>query len=131
MFAGKSWNTWVSEYALSHQNPINQVTHIFGIPMIAVSLPMLLLAPFVSGLFPIAIGLFLAGWALQFTEPENRALGSGMGAAGDAVARALRPDGADCSGEAHASSPHAVETITKNRLSLLITASPSQKSFTQ
>ena len=66
MLGGKSWNTWISEYAESHQNPVNKITHLFGIPMIAVSLPMLALSPFVAGVWPWAAGLFVTGWMLQF-----------------------------------------------------------------
>jgi uncharacterized membrane protein YGL010W len=66
MMGGKSWDVWISDYALSHQNPVNKATHLFGIPMIVVSLPLLALSPFVEGLFAIGVALFLAGWALQF-----------------------------------------------------------------
>jgi hypothetical protein len=31
---------WVDRYEKSHQNPINRVFHTFGIPMIAVSIPL-------------------------------------------------------------------------------------------
>lgn len=66
MMGGRSWNDWVAEYALSHQNAVNKVTHLFGIPMIALSIPMLILSPFVAGLWIWAVGLFVAGWILQF-----------------------------------------------------------------
>lgn len=35
-------NTWVDRYEKSHQNPINRVFHTFGIPMIAVLIPLFL-----------------------------------------------------------------------------------------
>ena len=66
MFAGKSWQAWIAQYALSHQNRVNQITHLFGIPMIAASLPMLLMALVWPQLWPWALGLFIAGWMLQF-----------------------------------------------------------------
>ena len=66
MMGGRSWDDWIGEYALSHQNPVNKLTHLFGIPMIAVSLPLLVLSPFVAGLWTWAIGLFVGGWLLQF-----------------------------------------------------------------
>lgn len=66
MLAGKSWNAWIADYALSHQNRVNQLTHLVGIPMIAVSLPMMLLSIFIGGLWSWAIGLFIVGWILQF-----------------------------------------------------------------
>ena len=66
MMGGRGWSEWISEYAKGHQNRVNQVTHLIGIPMIAVSLPLLLISLMVSGLWPWALGLFVAGWALQF-----------------------------------------------------------------
>jgi uncharacterized membrane protein YGL010W len=57
---------WVARYGQSHQHPVNNACHMVGIPMIVVSL---LLAPavfFWHGLWPVALGLFVAGWALQF-----------------------------------------------------------------
>jgi len=65
---GKSWDEWVEEYSLSHQNRINQITHSIGIPMIVISL-----VAAVVGLFMkltvaiyISVALFLIGWILQF-----------------------------------------------------------------
>jgi uncharacterized membrane protein YGL010W len=40
-------DAWVDRYEKSHQNPINRVFHTFGIPMIAVSIPLFLIAPLV------------------------------------------------------------------------------------
>ena len=66
MLGGKSWDEWIREYAQSHTNPVNRLTHLFGIPMIAVSLPLFALSQFVGGVWPWAVGLFIAGWVLQF-----------------------------------------------------------------
>ncbi len=33
-------DAWVDRYEKSHKNPINRVFHTFGIPMIAVSIPL-------------------------------------------------------------------------------------------
>jgi uncharacterized membrane protein YGL010W len=66
MLGNKSWNSWIAEYAMSHQHPVNQITHLFGIPMIAVSIPLILVSIFVPNLWPWAIGLFILGWILQF-----------------------------------------------------------------
>lgn len=66
MLAGKSWDTWIADYAKSHQHPINRLTHLFGIPMIAVSLPLMLLALIWAQLWPWALALFGTGWVLQF-----------------------------------------------------------------
>lgn len=57
---------WIEQYSESHQNAVNKACHMFGIPMIALSV---LLAPglfFVPGFWPLPAGLFVAGWALQF-----------------------------------------------------------------
>jgi uncharacterized membrane protein YGL010W len=48
-----------------HQNPINRVFHTFGIPMIAVSIPLFLIAPLVRGFWKIPLSLFTAGWICQ------------------------------------------------------------------
>lgn len=66
MMGGRSWEDWIAEYGQGHQTRANQITHMFGIPMIAVSLPLLVLSAFVSGVWPWAVGLFIAGWILQF-----------------------------------------------------------------
>jgi uncharacterized membrane protein YGL010W len=57
---------WVARYARSHQHPVNRVCHTLGIPMILLSLPLALAAFFVSGWWRVALGLFIAGWILQF-----------------------------------------------------------------
>jgi uncharacterized membrane protein YGL010W len=66
MLNGRSWEDWITRYSQSHQNRWNQLTHTFGIPMIVISVILALLSPFIAGLWPWALGLFLAGWVLQF-----------------------------------------------------------------
>jgi uncharacterized membrane protein YGL010W len=66
MMGGRSLDDWIAAYSLSHQNRVNQFTHLIGIPMIAVSLPLLVLSAFVSGVWPWGVGLFVVGWMLQF-----------------------------------------------------------------
>lgn len=66
MLGGKSWNEWINEYSKSHQNPINQITHKIGIPMIALSLPLFPVAIFVSGFWVVPTAMFVVGWILQF-----------------------------------------------------------------
>jgi uncharacterized membrane protein YGL010W len=46
-------DAWVDRYEKSHRNPINRVFHKFGIPMIAVSIPLFLIAPSVRGFWQI------------------------------------------------------------------------------
>jgi hypothetical protein len=45
----------VDRYEKSHQNPINRVFHTFGIPMIAVSISLFLIAPLVRGFWKIPL----------------------------------------------------------------------------
>ncbi len=66
MMKSRSMDEWIAQYALSHQNRWNQLTHTFGIPMIVVSVVLALAAPFVAGLWPWALALFVLGWILQF-----------------------------------------------------------------
>ncbi|MCC6174010.1 MAG: DUF962 domain-containing protein [Chloroflexi bacterium] len=66
MLGGRTSEEWVAHYASSHTHPINRLCHTFGIPMIAASVPLLLLAPFVGSLRIPALGLFTVGWGFQF-----------------------------------------------------------------
>lgn len=66
MMGGKSSEEWISQYAESHQHPVNRVCHTLGIPLIAASILIFLVTPFVSNLWPVPVGLFVAGWVLQF-----------------------------------------------------------------
>jgi uncharacterized membrane protein YGL010W len=47
-------------YSQDHTHPVNKATHLFGIPLIVASLPVLPFNP------PAGLGMFTAGWALQF-----------------------------------------------------------------
>lgn len=74
MLGGKSWDEWISEYSRSHQNPVNRACHTLGIPMIALSIILIIVAlvwRLVSPsawhvLWPIALALFVVGWIFQF-----------------------------------------------------------------
>ena len=66
MLAGKHWDEWVAQYAQSHQHPVNRFCHTLGIPMIVVSMVVFVAALFVSGLWWLALALFVVGWVLQF-----------------------------------------------------------------
>jgi uncharacterized membrane protein YGL010W len=66
MFGGRSWDEWITQYARSHQHPLNRVCHSFGIPLIALSIPLFLVAIAVPGFWRIPLAMFLAGWILQF-----------------------------------------------------------------
>lgn len=66
MMGGRSWDDWIDEYSESHTHPINKLTHKFGIPMIALSLPFFVVAIFVRGFWFLPVSLFAIGWILQF-----------------------------------------------------------------
>jgi uncharacterized membrane protein YGL010W len=66
VFSGKTWDEWITQYAKSHQHPVNRFCHIVGIPLIAVSLPLFVAALFAQGLRSVPVAMFLGGWTLQF-----------------------------------------------------------------
>ncbi len=66
MLGNRPMTEWIAEYGESHQHPINRACHTIGIPMIALSLPLFLVAIFVPRLWMVALGLFVVGWVLQF-----------------------------------------------------------------
>jgi uncharacterized membrane protein YGL010W len=66
VIAGKSTEQWVQEYARSHQHPVNRFCHTIGIPLIAASLPLFVVALFVTGLWVVPLAMFALGWVLQF-----------------------------------------------------------------
>jgi uncharacterized membrane protein YGL010W len=67
MLGGRSWESWIAQYAASHQHPLNRLTHTFGIPMILVSLPMML----VGILWRPALWLLqFLGHAIEGKPPE-------------------------------------------------------------
>jgi uncharacterized membrane protein YGL010W len=66
MFGGKSWDDWIAQYGRSHQHPVNRLCHTLGIPLIVISLPLLLMALRVDGLWVVAAAMFGTGWIFQF-----------------------------------------------------------------
>jgi uncharacterized membrane protein YGL010W len=69
MLGGKPMAVWIEQYGRSHRHPFNRWCHTFGIPAIALSLPLFALAPFVHvgwGFWKVPAALFVIGWALQF-----------------------------------------------------------------
>jgi len=66
MLGGRSWDEWIAQYAASHQHPVNRVCHTFGIPLIVLSIVLAGPSLFVSGLWILALTLFVVGWILQF-----------------------------------------------------------------
>src|SRR5271168_3073177 len=66
MLGGRSWESWIAEYSQSHQHPLNRLTHTFGIPLIVLSLPLMLMGIFWHRLLWLGLTLFVVGWILQF-----------------------------------------------------------------
>lgn len=66
MLGNRTWEQWIAQYSSSHQNTVNRVCHTIGIPMIAVSLMLLPVIPFVQGFWKIPLALFITGWVFQF-----------------------------------------------------------------
>jgi len=83
MLGNRSWDDWIAQYSTSHRHPVNRFCHTIGIPMIALGLPLFLVAAswhafwpvptalfvasfFVHRLWPIAAALFIIGWLFQF-----------------------------------------------------------------
>ena len=66
MLAGKTWDEWISQYAQSHQHPVNRICHTIGIPLIAVSIPFFVLGLVSRSLLMLAVTIFITGWVLQF-----------------------------------------------------------------
>ena len=66
MLGNRSWDSWIAQYSVSHQHPLNRLTHAFGIPMIMLSLPLMLLGIVWRPAFWSGLALFVLGWVLQF-----------------------------------------------------------------
>jgi uncharacterized membrane protein YGL010W len=66
MLGGRPWDDWIAQYAKSHQHPANRLLHTFGIPLIALSLPLFIASAFVHGLWIVPTAMFALGWILQF-----------------------------------------------------------------
>lgn len=63
---GKTWDQWIAQYATSHQHPVNRACHTVGIPLIALSIPLFLVALMVPGFWKVPLALFVVGWVCQF-----------------------------------------------------------------
>jgi uncharacterized membrane protein YGL010W len=66
MLGNRSWDEWIAQYSRSHEHPVNRFCHTLGIPLIAISIPVFLVALAVPGFWVVPVGLFVAGWVLQF-----------------------------------------------------------------
>lgn len=66
MLGDKPIEDWLAEYGESHQHPVNRFCHTLDIPMIAVSLPLFVVALFLPGFWTVPVAFFVIGWSLQF-----------------------------------------------------------------
>jgi uncharacterized membrane protein YGL010W len=66
MLGNRSNEQWISQYASSHQHPVNRTCHTLGIPTILLSVLFFLASILFHRLWPYALGLFLLGWIFQF-----------------------------------------------------------------
>lgn len=66
MLGNRSMQEWVGQYAESHQHPVNRACHTIGIPLIALSIPLFLVALFVPGFWKVPLAMFVVGWIFQF-----------------------------------------------------------------
>ena len=66
MLGNRPMSEWISQYAQSHQHPMNRLLHTWGIPMIVLSLVLGVAALMAPGLWLPAAALFIVGWLLQF-----------------------------------------------------------------
>lgn len=57
--------SWIEEYESAHQHPVNKALHLAGIPLVAASLPLLLIAPLFPRYWRLPAALFLLGWTAQ------------------------------------------------------------------
>ena len=66
MLGGKSWDVWIEQYGHSHAHPFNRFCHTVGIPLIALSIPLFVVALFVDGWWILPTAMFVVGWIFQF-----------------------------------------------------------------
>jgi len=66
MLGNRTSEEWIAQYSTSHQNRLNRICHTVGIPLIALSIVLGVVAIFVAGLWKIALALFVVGWVFQF-----------------------------------------------------------------
>lgn len=56
----------LTQYAESHTHPVNRFCHTLGIPLIALSLPLFVVAVFIHRIWWAPAAMFVVGWLLQF-----------------------------------------------------------------
>lgn len=66
MLGNRPMQEWIGQYAESHQHPVNRLCHTIGIPLIALSIPLFVVALFVPGFWVWPAAMFVTGWVFQF-----------------------------------------------------------------
>lgn len=66
MLGDRPMEEWIAQYAQSHQNPVNRALHTVGIPMIASSLLLMVVALVARRGWRGPLVLFVVGWVFQF-----------------------------------------------------------------
>jgi uncharacterized membrane protein YGL010W len=66
VLGNRPMSEWIARYATSHQNPVNRFCHTVGIPLIAASIPLFVVAILVPRFWPIPTTMFVVGWLFQF-----------------------------------------------------------------
>jgi len=66
VLGNRSWDAWIRQYSLSHQNPVNRACHTVGIPIIALSVLVTPLIFWHRRMWMLAAALFVIGWIFQF-----------------------------------------------------------------
>ena len=62
MFFGRQWSEWIAQYETSHRNRVNRLCHMFGIPMIAMSIALAIIALIAPAIWPLAMGAMTEWW---------------------------------------------------------------------
>jgi uncharacterized membrane protein YGL010W len=65
LMSTRSWDDWIREYGESHTHPVNRRCHTIGIPLIALSVPLFVVAAFWRAFWAVPVALFVAGWIFQ------------------------------------------------------------------
>ena len=63
---GRPMAEWIERYSHSHTHPVNRLCHLWGIPLIAASIPLMIVALVIGSLWQIPAAMFIIGWVLQF-----------------------------------------------------------------
>ena len=57
---------WGGAYEEGHTHPVNRICHAFGIPMIALSIPLFVASLLAGRFWQVPATLFTVGWGFQF-----------------------------------------------------------------